>query len=287
MDPSPGRPDHHGDDSAAEGAARESARRAEALMHRARWQIVAWYLVTVLTLAGFAIGLSLWVTESVQVIPGAVIAWLFLCVMVKLGAAAVRGVWRSTAYPHRHWVRLKGCLPTVLVINLILGLLAVTSMDGAAAFGAFFLVWLLFSSPSVSASYYYVRVTPYFRSRVGETTTYCSGHGLARHMLELDELARTLGVTPLSEFGWNDDLAGEELVWHDAARGLKTVNALLAHLQVDEFAESEQAEVIDDLKRIANDLGRADQQSIPFCLLLQHGDATSGWEHDRRKGTFF
>ncbi len=280
-------------DSAVEAQARKSAERAEALMRRTRGLIVLWYLVSVLGQGGMATCLTLLIFESFEVIPIAAIAWWAFYLIVKYGALTVQSVWRSTAYPHRHWTILKWCLPFAVTITLILGLFAGTSIEGAAGLGVFLLVWhLYYNATGVYSAYYYVRVTPYFdskllESRIGGIDTYWSGHCLARHVLELDDLARTLGVTSLSEFGWNDDMCGEALVWHDSAAGLKTVNTLLAHLQGDEFSDSEQAGVIDDLKRIADAISRADQAGVRFCLLLQHGNVTNGMEHEMRKGAFF
>jgi hypothetical protein len=282
-----------GGDPAVEAQARKSVARAEALMQRTRWLIVLWYLVSVLAQGGMATCLTLLTVESFQVITIAVVAWLAFYLIFKYGAIAVRDVWRSTAYPYRHWTILNGVLPVAVVITLILGLLAGTSIDGAATFGVFLLVWhLYYNATGVYNSYHYVRVTPYFDSKVlaskiGWIDTYCSGQHLARHVLELDELARALGVTPLSEFGWNDDMCGEALVWHDSAIGLKSVNAILAHLHGEEFLDGEQIGVIDDLKRIADALSRTHQAGIRFCLILQHGDATNAMEHEQRKGSFF
>ena len=267
--------------------------------------IILWYLFTILVGAAIATSLTFLVIGSFLVIPAAAVAWLIFVVIVRAGACAVRGVWRSTAYPHRHWTRFNRGLPIVLVITPILGVWAVGwTLDarrppdekrresiekdqGAAMVDAFFLLWLLISTHEIHVQSHYVRVTPYFESKVGETDTYCTGKCLARHVLDLDDLARAQGVTPPSEFGWNDDFAGEALLWHKAATGLKTVNALLAHLQNDEFARREHIGVIDDLKRIAHALGRADHQGIRFCLLLQHGEGTYSLEHEMRKGTFF
>jgi hypothetical protein len=68
---------------------------------------------------------------------------------------------------------------------------------------------------------------------------------------------------------------------------LKTVNALLVHLRVDELGGAGRAGVIDDLKRLAHALERADRAGIDFCLILNRGSMTSGAEHDAREGTFF
>ena len=56
--------------------------------------------------------------------------------------------------------------------------------------------------------------------------------------------------------------------WHPSATGLKTVNTLLDLLEHDEFGGSEQAGLLDDLKRTSHALGFADSQGIRFCLFL-------------------
>ena len=121
--------------------------------------------------------------------------------------------------------------------------------------------------------------------RVGDITTYASGESLARHVDELDEVARTYAVAPLSTFGWNDDLEDEPVVWHAPTDGLKTVNFLLLALEHEETGWDDHAATVADLKQIAHALERADLHGIPFSFLLRHSTATNSQEWDIRQGT--
>jgi hypothetical protein len=211
---------------------------------------------------------------------------------VRKGKAEVRG---PESDSERHWYVAAWRLRWAIGRNLVLGVgaLAFTSCaialagrraDGLAVFAgvwdALFLFILVVDSFSTSSVLRHVSVVPYFQSRVGEIETFGNGRHLARAMNGLDDRARSLGVVPLSAFGWNDDLAGESLVWHAPDDGLKTVDALLAEEQLEPG-------VRDDLERIAHALRRAADKRIRFCLLLRHGDVTSGAEWDVRQGTCF
>lgn len=123
------------------------------------------------------------------------------------------------------------------------------------------------------------RVVPYFPKGElhVEADTQFRGHALARRFQFLEERSLELGVEPLSHFGWADDLGGQQLVWHDAARGLVTVAALLELPALE-------PELQDDLTRLRAALTSAQEVNAPFCLLLLHGQSTSGWEMDTRRG---
>ena len=92
-------------------------------------------------------------------------------------------------------------------------------------------------------------------------------------------------MRPLSAFGWNDDLEGEKVVWHDSAEGLKTVNLLLIALEQEETGWDDHVETITDLKALAHGLDRADAKGISFSLLLSHSTVTNGQEWEARQGT--
>ncbi len=245
-----------------------------------------------LVAAFVVVSMALLAIDSKGPILAPIILGLMMLGLIKPCDGAVRGVLRSQAYPGRHWTRTRGCLPLAIVITFILGalilpLIMTVRFDtpvGAALAGGVLLFLLINLAKGVSENYHHVRVLPYFESKVAEIDTYCSGKSLARHVLDLDEMARGCGVVPLSEFGWNDDFAGEELVWHSSASGLKTVNTLLAQLQIEEIARHEDDGLIDDLKRISHALGRAEQAGIRFCLILEHGDYTNGMEHEQAQG---
>ncbi len=126
------------------------------------------------------------------------------------------------------------------------------------------------------------RVLPYFPKKGPrvDADTFLSGLDLARNFQTLEVWARERGATPLSTFGWNDDLSGEALVWHEAWQGVESVTALLDHPELT-------PEVREDLELLLSALQKAHDVGQPFCLLLRHGNSASGAEMDARQGTFF
>ena len=129
-------------------------------------------------------------------------------------------------------------------------------------------------------------VVPYF-PRTSAKSTRLPGRELARHVAELDEVACSARPDSPLWFGWNDDIQGEPLVWHESATGLKTVNALVAVLEEEESPGKTMPRIIADLKRIAHALERANAQGIPFSLLLRHSTVTSGRNGTLRAGLAF
>jgi hypothetical protein len=211
-------------------------------------------------------------------------------------------VWRSPGYPARHWWFVRRAFRSILRTELVLltagsGLTAFAVYghgrlaEGAAVVAAIvdggFLFVPMLALLGLNGVLRHASVVPYFPRNVGEIDTYAKGESLARHVGELDEVAGSLGITPLSTFGWNDDVEREPLVWHESSEGLKTVNALLAFLEGEEVAWDDHAGTVADLKRIAHALARADAQGIPFSLLLLHSTATNALEWETRRGTCF
>ena len=148
-----------------------------------------------------------------------------------------------------------------------------------------FCTWGLFCS--VVDVHRHACIIPYFQSAVGEIDTFCSGKALASNLLLLDRIAAELNVTPLSDFGFNDDACGESVEWHDSAVGLKTVRALLTKIKSHPERVEDDRKLIDDLHKLMHALERASDQDIRFSLLLRHGNSTSGLEWERRIGTAF
>lgn len=133
----------------------------------------------------------------------------------------------------------------------------------------------------------WVRIIPYFERRVGEIDTFLAGESLARQFLALEKLAAKSGCRPLSDFGFNDDLAGESLVWHPAEAGLETVRTLREEVTHDPGSVPDAAAVDADLERWQYALARARDTQIPFCVLLRVGNATCAQEWEVRRGTAF
>lgn len=224
------------------------------------------------------------------------------CVALRCIVRSVARVRRSPGYPDRHWSFLRREFRSLMLCEL--AMLAFGSAVTAIAFlgperiahlarplSVIVIIVIVYAQLAVILApgdwLQHATVVPYFPSRVGELETFGSGESVARHVAELDEVANSLGLMPLSSFGWNDDVYGEPLVWHESATGLKTVNALLAYLEAEEFAWADHAEIIADLKRIGHALERADARGIPFSLLLRHATMTNQAEWDARAGTCF
>jgi hypothetical protein len=205
---------------------------------------------------------------------------------------------REREYPERHYVALASAWRYAVVAIAATGTLAVgltlgAVFDGvptalaAIACAAFLLFGLLGGIGGLYDTWRYVRIIPYFQRRVGEIDTFLAGEALARRLRCLDRLAAFCGVTPLSEFGFNDDLRNEPLLWHPADHGLQSVHALLSALEEKSDVVEDRAVLVRDLQKLEHALSRAAQQGIPFCLLLRHGNATSGHEWSVRQGTAF
>jgi hypothetical protein len=96
----------------------------------------------------------------------------------------------------------------------------------------------------------------------------------------------TLDVPPLSSFGFADDVYGQEVRWHPASEGRRTVGALARGL--DDRLRSVPA-VAEDLDALATALGVAGQREVAFALMLRLGpdslQVVSTME--RRQGRFW
>jgi hypothetical protein len=129
-----------------------------------------------------------------------------------------------------------------------------------------------------------VRIITYYECPVPEARTFSSGHALARNCQVLDSLAERSRVRSLSAFGFSDPLHGEPVVWHDAAEGLKTIDALLSAVLTSPAEIDNAADVLDDLRRIKSALEHALSHSSRFALLLEIGAGSSGFVWEKRKG---
>lgn len=117
-----------------------------------------------------------------------------------------------------------------------------------------------------------------------EFDAHVNGKTVARNYEALEALAVELGVDPLEEFVSMDPaeladlveelseadaagvLGGAEPQWRDPARGLASVNALLAHLVGAGSATPHAAELVEDLRGFADVLQRAQQAGLAFHL---------------------
>ena len=146
---------------------------------------------------------------------------------------------------------------------------------------------LLVSVAAFFEASFYANIHPYFESKVGGIDTFARGRGIARQLEKLDAIAIEAEVEPLSNFGFNDDMRGEILVWHDAAIGLTSVEAILKRARSEPGLIRDQARVVVDLERIGEALRKAMDNEIRFCLLFRTSNATNAREWERRRGTAF
>ena len=108
------------------------------------------------------------------------------------------------------------------------------------------------------------------------------GEAIAADLAHLDDVARQLGVAPLSDFGFGDDLMKQAPQWSDIDDGLRTLAALAA---APSLAPATRA----DLETLAAALGKARLSQNRFCLIVRYGrdDYISGVEMGKRQGTFW
>jgi hypothetical protein len=110
------------------------------------------------------------------------------------------------------------------------------------------------------------RIVPYFAAELGALggdtmTAFARGRGLYLQLAALDALAHSLGVKPLSAFGFAYDHFGQQVHWHPASDGFATVEALRR--------EPGSPAVAQDLDALASVLRVAVEKSVPFSLVLR------------------
>jgi hypothetical protein len=115
------------------------------------------------------------------------------------------------------------------------------------------------------------RIVPYFTRELGPVggdtmAAFVRGRGLYREIVALERLAATLGVTPLSAFGFAYDYYEQEVRWHAAADGLRTVMALRRGLEGPRPAAPD---VAADLETLARVLTVAADRDVAFSLVLR------------------
>jgi hypothetical protein len=136
------------------------------------------------------------------------------------------------------------------------------------------------------------RIVPYFARELqphgGSTTpAFLRGRGLYTELVALDELAAALGVTPLSAFGFEDDYFDQEIRWHPATEGLRSVEALRQGLDARLLAAKG---VTADLDVLAEALRIAAEKDVAFSLILrlQKKDSLQAvMSREMRQGSFW
>ena len=115
------------------------------------------------------------------------------------------------------------------------------------------------------------RIVPYFAAELGAyggdtMTAFARGRGLYLEITALDALALSLGVKPLSTFGFAYDHFGQQVQWHPASDAIATVEALQRGRASPAVAQ--------DLEALARVLRTAAGKDVPFSLVLRL------WEKD-------
>jgi len=123
-------------------------------------------------------------------------------------------------------------------------------------------------------------IFPAFEDKVDSSEDF-GGHGRSDGLEQLDALAATLGLTPLSHFidshamaeSFFDeaelaDVSVPPVQWHAAEVGLATAKGLYDYLQANPSDTSVSNAAQEDLRNLAALLARAMQSSIGFHLLV-------------------
>lgn len=123
----------------------------------------------------------------------------------------------------------------------------------------------------IGQRYFRPRLVPYFASQLappgGATMpAFRGGHGLYREIIGLDRWSVALGVEPLSSFGFADDYYGQEVRWHPASEGLRTIWALQRALDSDPGLPDG---VVADLEALERAVSIAAERGVPFSLVLR------------------
>ena len=156
----------------------------------------------------------------------------------------------------------------------------------AAWFGGGVLAYIVLGAVVGTRDGFRARVLPFFERQLGGIDTWLAGEDLLWNSRALDEIARGLGMAPLSAFISGDPLiAGEEehVRLFDAAEALATVEALLRAGATEVLG----GPVISDLNKLRDALALAKKNGVRFSLHLREGSTASGHEMDQRQGSYF
>ncbi len=172
-------------------------------------------------------------------------------------------------------------------------------ISGVAAAIGLVLVWHLVRV-IVDTARRSARVVPYFREKDfrGKVDrgvspecreAFRSGHGLVSDLPLLDALAREIGVTPLSAFGFDDDLFGDRPKWTELSEGLRTTAALATAVANRDLRDRLSSTTLEDLRNLQAALHRASETQKWFSLIARYGadEFISGVEMSKREGGFW
>jgi hypothetical protein len=203
-----------------------------------------------------------------------------------------------------HRERMTWWIPWIFVIGLgvsILGLVpsvAAFRADGSqtvsvTVFGLFSLLfgwavvlWVL--GPFLLRP----RIVPYFATELGSygseaMAAFWRGRGLYREIVALEQLGRSLGVKSLALFGFGYDHYEQQVQWHPAPEGLRTVEALRRGLGPHSGMAGDVALA---LEALASVLRMAADRGVDFSLVLRlyaRDDMQAVCTREVRQGSFW
>jgi hypothetical protein len=126
------------------------------------------------------------------------------------------------------------------------------------------------------------RIVPYFKRPLGAASAaaaaFAGGHGLLRDLTQLDARAISKGASPLSTFGFEDELLGQTAIWHPASDIRRTVEVLCE----GQPAVTED-DVVQELEALRAALRAAEEEGVEVCLLLRFWEE-GGPELARERG---
>ncbi len=123
---------------------------------------------------------------------------------------------------------------------------------------------------------------PYFKGTVPGCGLLV-GVQLLNHSRELDTLAQSIGVRPISFYISDDDFYDKRPpTWHPPAEAFATFDGLFREFPTHPSVQA----ALDDIEHIRDRLVLAQASDIPFCLLLRDVHTTNGMEWEQRQGRF-
>ena len=177
-----------------------------------------------------------------------------------------------------------------LLAFALLGRIPIPDLWIAAAFAVLYVWFVVYAIRRYADER--PRIVPYFERKyfrsgdpsrpVAEESrsAFRAGTAIAADLTRLDDVARQMGVTPLSSFGFGDDLFHQTPQWSDITEGVRTIETLIPK------ADNQTAE---DLRTLLAALQKVRATQQRFSLILRYGpdEFISGVEMEKRIGSFW
>lgn len=187
----------------------------------------------------------------------------------------------------RSWLWLI-CVPLLVLGSFAAGFAYVIAMGAGGILQVLGLGAVLWMMTSVVRAHIKAwreaRIFPYYDKMLPKAETYLSGQALLRNCLHLDRLAKERGITSISDYGFPDALKGETVVWHDATKGLETVEGLIEAVSAKPADVDDSVAVLSELQKIREAFKRAAQEGIRFSFLIEDMGGTNAMVWEQRKG---